>query len=157
MTEGIQLSLLEDKNDQCCELSCQTRMITAAVLAGLGVLLTVLAFVEFAMGDYAAFAILYTLSIIAALGSSFFVVGPKKHIARLKDEVAHLIALIVVLVCVVLVFVACLAVKGSGGTALAIILIIVQLIALAVFYLSMTMLTWEATKAICRKICSCAG
>jgi inner membrane protein involved in colicin E2 resistance len=151
----LSLGLLEDKDDKCCDLSCQTRLICAAICAGFGVLLTILAIVLFAKGDTPTACILYAVSVIAALGASFFIVGPKKHIARLKDEIAHLIALIVVGVCLVLVFVVCLAIEGTGGVVLGVIVIIVQLCALAIFYLSMNTVTWSATKAILKKLCPC--
>jgi hypothetical protein len=153
----VSLKLMEDSDDKCCDLSCQTRVIIAAICGGFGVLLSILSIIEFASGEYDIFAVLYSLSIIAALGASFFVVGPQKHIKRLKEEFGHLVALIVVCVCAVLVFVAVFALKNDAGIALGIILIIIQLVALALFYLSMNTLTWLATKALFRKICSCGG
>jgi hypothetical protein len=151
----VALKLLEDPDDKCCELSCQTRVIGAAICAGVGVLFYILAFIKFASGDTTFFAILYTVGLLATLGASFFLQGPKKHWDRLKEEPAHAIALVVVIVAVVFIFVACLGIGGKGGTAVAIICLIVQIGALAIFYISMSKITWAAFKGIVSKIFKC--
>jgi hypothetical protein len=99
--------------------------------------------------------VVYTLGLIASLGASFFLLGPKKHWTRLKEEPAHAISLVVVFIAVVMVFVSCCGMHGSRARVLAVIFILIELVALAIFYLSMNMLTWGLTKSLFRAICRC--
>jgi hypothetical protein len=147
----VGLNLMEDKDDKCCDLTMKQRWIGSFICSGLSVVLAVISFIVLS-SETKTFAILYTLSIIAALAASFFVAGPKKHWTRLIESPAHLISAIAVLVAIVMVFVAVFAVKS---TALAIVILIVEIVALVFFYLTLYQTIWVGFKACVKRILPC--
>jgi hypothetical protein len=143
---------IDDPQDQCacCDMTFKTRYICTAICSGLAAFFSFGAFAMLLQGDVNFFAVLYTIGIITALTGSFFMAGFKKHIQRLRESGVHAIAAIGVIVGMALVLLAGLALKGTGGKVLAIIALILQLGALAIFYLTMSELLWTAVKTLCR-------
>jgi hypothetical protein len=102
------------------------------------------------------FAILYTISIVAAIVASFFFAGPKKHITAFKEVVAHIVSSVVLVVAIIFIFVGAFALKEkSGQTAVVVIAFIVEIIALVFFYITLYPLMWKAVKALGGKLLSC--
>lgn len=154
---SIGLNAMEDKDDPCCDLSFKQRIIGACISMGIGILLSILSFISFASGDLTTFAIIYTLGTIASIAGSFFIVGPKKHLEAFKDEtlrVPHLISTCVLGGCIVMVFISALAIKS---TALSIIFVIAELVALVFFTITLKKLLWTGVKAFFTKCFKCGG
>jgi hypothetical protein len=155
---GGLFSARDDKDDRCCDLDLTTRLICGAVATGLGVLFAILAFVTLA-DSTVTFAILYTVSIAAAVIASFFFAGPKKHIAQLKECPAHLVSSIILILAMILIFIGAFAFdpekQHSAQLAVVIIAFIVELVALFFFYLTLYPLPWKAFKAFVSKIFKC--
>jgi hypothetical protein len=149
-------SAMDDKDDRCCDMDLKTRLICGAVASGLGVIFAILAIVELVSDDIPLFAILYTLSIVAAVGASFFFAGPKKHIAAFKEVPAHIVSSAVLVLAIVFVFVGAFALKGKGSqTPVTVIAFIVEVVALVFFYLTLYPLAWKAVKGFAGRILSC--
>lgn len=151
------LTMMDDKDDQCpcCDMSFKTRIIGGCICSGIGIILSLFSFVSFASGDLAMFAIIYTLGTLVALAGSFFFAGPKRHWERLKDCLAHTISLVVLVAALIMVFIGIFAVKGDGGTAIAIIFLLVQLVAFFFFTVTLNKVTWAAVKGCLKKVLTC--
>lgn len=152
---SIGLNAMEDKDDKCCDLSLKQRFIYGGICMGVGILLSILSFISFASGDLATFAIIYSLGTVASVCGSFFIVGPRKHIDAFKNEtlkVPHMVSTGVLVGAIIMVFISALAIKS---TALAIIFVIVELVALVFFTITLKELLWKAVKAFFNKIFKC--
>ncbi|KAH0789389.1 Vesicle transport protein SFT2B [Histomonas meleagridis] len=146
------MALTGDNDDEgCCDLSFKTRVIAGVICSAVGILFSFLSFISFSSGDLAIFAVVYTLGIVASVGGSFFIAGPKKHFQKLK-EMAHLVSSIVLVGAIVMVFISAFAVKS---TALAVIFVIVEVFALFFFMLTLNTVGWTAFKAFVSKIFKC--
>ena len=150
------ITFMEDREDPCpcCEMSFNTRLIGACVCSGIGMLLSVGSFIAIATGSLSTFAVIYSLGTIVAVAGSFFVASPEKHFERLK-VVAHSVSLGVLVASIVMVFVGAYAIGGIGGTVFAIIFVIVQIVALALFTITLNQVAWAATKTLLGKILTC--
>lgn len=142
MSGTVGLTLLEDKEDECCNLDYKTRLIGGAICTGVGVLFTVLSFITFATSDLSTFAIIYSIGTILAVAASFFFLGPKKHFERMKS-VAHMVSSVILIVAIILVFIGAFAAKSA---AMAIIFVIVQIVALVFFYITLKETLWRIVK-----------
>ena len=120
-----------------------------------GVILSICSFFSLASGDLTTFAVIYSLGTITTMGSSFFFAGPKRHLEALKEITAHVVSLAVVVGAIIMVFIGALGIKGSGGTAVAIIFVIVQVIGLVFFTVTLKKVTWMAVKAFLKKLACC--
>jgi len=151
---GLLAGLLgaEDRDDKCCELTFANRLIATAICSGLSTFLAIIACIKIAQRDLGSFAVIFTLSIIASIGASFFVAGPKKHWARLKESRAHLLSAIGVAVFIVLVFVVAFATERTGATLLAFLL---ELVCVAFFYLTLYATVWTIFKGLVGHFCHC--
>lgn len=149
------LTMLEDKDDKCCDLSMKIRVIAGAVCAGIGVILSICSFFSLATAELQTFAIVYSLGTITTMASSFFFAGPKRHIEALKEITAHVVSLLVIIGAIIMVFVSAMGIKGSGGTALAILFVFVQVIGLVFFTITLKKVTWAATKKFLKKLACC--
>lgn len=151
------ITFLEDRDDPCpcCEMSFNTRLIGALICSGVGMLLSVGSFIAAATGSLSTFAVIYSLGTLLALGGSFFVAGPKKHLEKLKC-IAHSVSLAVICVAIICVFLAACQLGGTSGTILAIVFVIVQACALVVFTLTLNEVAWAGAKSLlgnCLKCC----
>jgi small-conductance mechanosensitive channel len=146
----------ESKDDDCdpCNMTFKQRVIGGCICSGVGIVFGFLSFVGFLVGNTKLFAVLYTISTVMAVGASFFFAGPKKHRDRLKCP-AHVVSLVVLIVGIVGVFAAVLAIGGSLGTALAVVSLIVEIVALIFFYITLYAIAWTAVKAFFKRICKC--
>ena len=117
--------------------------------------MSVCSFFSLASGNMQTFAIVYSLGTITTLGSSFFFAGPKRHMEAIKEIPAHAVSLAVIVGAIIMVFVSSLVIEGKGGTALAVIFVLVQIVALVFFTLTFKKLTWMAAKAGLKKLASC--
>lgn len=154
---SVGLNAMDDKEDQCCDLTFKQRLIGGGICMGVGILLSILSFISFASGDLTTFAIIYTLGTIASIAGSFFIVGPKKHMEAFKDEtlrIPHIVSTGVLVGCILMVFISALAIKS---TALAIIFVIAELIALVFFTLTLKKVMWTAFKTLFNKCFKCGG
>lgn len=138
-------------DDKLCDLSLKQRYIAGGICMGIGILFSFLSFICFASGDLATFAIIYSIGTVAAVAGSFFIAGPKTHIKAFKI-VAHIVSSAVLVGAIIMVFVSALAIDS---TALAVIFVIVELVALIFFSLTLKELTWKAAKAFITKIFTC--
>jgi hypothetical protein len=153
-TQGL-LTVIDDKDDACCDLTIKQRLIAGAVCAGIGVVFAIIAFILLFQGNTTSFAVLYTLSIALAVAASFFFVGPKKHIKSLKEVPAHVVSTCVLLAAMIFVFIGAFALDGGGRTAVVILAFIVEIVALIFFYITLYPLAWKAVKAVIEKVFSC--
>ena len=92
-----------------------------------------------------------------SIAGSFFIVGPKRHLEAFKDEtlrIPHLVATCVLAGCIVMVFISALAIKS---TALSIIFVIFELIALVFFTITLKKILWTGVKTFFTKCFKCGG
>lgn len=149
------LTMLEDKDDKCCDMSMKTRIIAGAICAAVGVIMSICSFFSLASGKLSTFAIVYSLGTITTMASSFFFAGPKRHVEALKEIPAHVVSLAVVVGAIIMVFIGALGVGGKGGTAMAIIFVVVQVVGLVFFTITLKKVTWMAVKAVLKKFLCC--
>eukprot|EP00949_MAST-11_sp_MAST-11-sp1_P005182 g5182.t1 len=126
---------LSNKDDGCLpSLSFQQRMIGFAVCFAIGCLISFTS--TFSMLDPQRFAVLYTMGNIVSLMSTGFVWGPMRQLKAMFKPV-RIVATVVYLTTLVLVLVVALAVPDFGGkTAVIIMLLICQFLALSWYALS---------------------
>ncbi|OHT06793.1 Vesicle transport protein SFT2A [Tritrichomonas foetus] len=150
ITESI--ANLADKDDNCCDMSMKTRFIAGGCCIAAGFLLSFLSFISLATFDITTFAIIYSLGSIAAVAGSFFIAGPKTHIAAFKI-LAHIVSTAVLVGAIIMVFISACAIKS---TALAVIFVIVQLVAMFFFSVTLKTTTWTIVKGFITKVFSCS-
>jgi hypothetical protein len=129
-------------------MEIKTRYICAGICSGLSALFSFGAFAQIFRNKLPFFAILYTFSIVLALVGSLFMAGLKKHLQRIRECVPHTIAGIVVVAGIAVVLLAVFAIGGTFGTVLAVFMLICQLAALGLFYLTMNDVLWAGVKRV---------
>jgi hypothetical protein len=152
----VGMNLMEDKDDKCCDLTMKQRWIGSFICSGIATLFAIIAMIALFTDaeNKVKFAILYTLSVVAAVTASFFVAGPKKHWTRLKDSPAHLISAIVLVLAIILIFVVACALPDAGNIP-AVLILIVEIVALIFFYLTLYQPIWMAFKACISRVLPC--
>ena len=123
---------MQDDDSLCPSLSFKQRIIGFAVCLGFAGVISALGFVSLFSKDYLEFGILNTIANCLALGSSFFLAGPKKQAKKMFEE-TRWIASVVYLTTMVLTFICALAIKIP---ALVIISVFIQYLALTWYGLS---------------------
>lgn len=116
----------------CPSLSYKQRIIGFAACLGAGGFLSVMAWVVLFQSNYIMFGVLNTLGNLVALGSSFFLAGPKKQLQKMFDK-TRVFATIIVFVMMILTFIAALVLKLAWLT---IIFCVLQYLALIWYGLS---------------------
>lgn len=138
-------------NDNVCNLSIKTRIIGAIICIVVGIVLNSISMGFLFTFQLSTFAIIYVFGTCASIGSSFFIVGPKKHIEALKFK-PHLIAGIILISCIILIFIfAC----GLKIGIIALIFVIIEMVDLIVFNLTLKEKIWEKVKTLLLKIFKC--
>lgn len=128
-------SLIDGENEDdlhCPSLSYTQRIIGFALSLGLGGFLSVLSWVVLFQENYLMFGILNTLANIFALGSSFFLAGPKKQFKKMVDK-TRIVATLIVVVMMIMTFIAALVIKIAWLT---IVCCVLQYLALIWYGLS---------------------
>lgn len=152
---SIGLNALDDKDDNCCDLSFKQRLIGGCICMGCGVILSICSFICIATGNLSGFAIIYALGTIASIAGSFFIVGPKKHLEAFKDQetkIPHIVATACLVFFIIMIFVS---VFALDNTPLAIIFVILELLALALFTITLKKVIWLAVKKFFQTCFNC--
>eukprot|EP00758_Cryptobia_borreli_P012597 Tbor_TRINITY_DN5764_c0_g1::TRINITY_DN5764_c0_g1_i1::g.20271::m.20271 len=105
----------------CPSLTYKQRIIGFILCLSLGGLFSIVSFVTLFQENYTFFAILNTLSNVMAIGSTFFLAGPKKQLKNMFAK-TRIVATIVYLVMMVLTFVVALVVKIGWLTVICVII-----------------------------------
>ena len=142
-----------DKCD-CCEMSWKARVTGAITCCGVGIIISIFSFLALATGNLSAFTAIYTIGTIVSIAGSFFIAGIRRHLERLKC-VAHAVSAACLIAFIVMVFVSTCSIKGTGGTILALICILGQMISITLFTITLNSVMWASAKAILGRCFPC--
>eukprot|EP00002_Diphylleia_rotans_P004938 TRINITY_DN1387_c0_g1_i1.p1 TRINITY_DN1387_c0_g1~~TRINITY_DN1387_c0_g1_i1.p1 ORF type:complete len:153 (-),score=36.76 TRINITY_DN1387_c0_g1_i1:234-692(-) len=132
--------------DDCVTLSFQTRMICFTGCFTLGIIISFMAFINFA--DLTKFAVFYSIGNIMALCSTMFLMGPWKQVKKMFDP-DRVIATSVYLVTIFLTLFFALYLQQ---VALTVIAMFCQFIALIWYAISYIPFARKAVKGFCSSL-----
>jgi hypothetical protein len=141
---------LADDESLCPSLSYKQRIIGFIVCLGIGIVMEVIAFVTLFNQQYVEFGVINTIANCFALGSTFFLTGPKKQLKKMFEQ-TRIIATIVYLITLVGTFVVALWLKIAWLT---ILMVIVQYIAMIWYSISYIPFARDAVKKCITAPCS---
>ncbi|KAK8898349.1 Vesicle transport protein SFT2B [Tritrichomonas musculus] len=144
-------SFYDEINDNYCNLSLKTRIIGAIICIVIGFVLNGIALGYLFTLRLKNFSIIYVFGTCASIGSSFFIVGPKKHFEAFKFK-PHLIAAIILISCIILIFIFACGIKIG---IIALIFVLIEMVDLIIFNLTLHEKIWEKVKSLFFKCIKC--
>mmetsp|Transcript_29638 Transcript_29638/g.60519 ORF Transcript_29638/g.60519 Transcript_29638/m.60519 type:complete len:187 (+) Transcript_29638:33-593(+) len=120
---------LDELSDLCPKLTYQQRMVGWATCFGLGYLITFMSFslfVDLIEGRPVSFVFVYTLGHLLSLGSSTFLVGPKRQFKNMFDKTRKWTTVVYLITMFITIVVCFVPLESSAKLSILIILLATQ-------------------------------